>query len=468
MKKLKLWAGCLLVLLLLTLTTVAPTASAADKTKPEKKTQPVSIEADELYFSDKTGEMFARGNVVISQDQKRIFADLLRGNERQMEIWVDGAVRFSEPLTELSGMKLKYNYGSKFGVMQEVTGKCEDVYLSGRKAEFTEGKYTLYDSTATTCKMKGTPDFRITAGKVDIWPGDKLIAHDAKVWVKQTVLYSTPRYQTSLNNSELESSFPRMGYQKRDGVYISQHLPIPLSKNVYVYTDLAFYSKGGFRPIFGVVDYEKDYTMRLMAGFIRDGNDNWVRKEPEFSFAWKPHRIGKLPFQYNFNLIFGKWQGNNRHNDIRTSWHQDLNVYFTHDPIYFDAKKTWMLKLGAGLGYIHESYDDSTHTPFRYNIRLSKQISPVLNAWTAFNYTGQPNPVFAFGTPDVPKEGIAGLSWKVNNRTTLSYKISYDFMNKRVYDHYYTVRQSFHCWETEVTYRALKKELFWTFTIARW
>lgn len=467
MKKMKLRTGCLLVLLLMTLTAMAPVVAVAAKTKPEKVSQPISIEADELYFSDKTGEVFARGNVVISQDQKRIFADLLRGNDRQMEVWVDGSVRFQEPLTQLSGMKLRYNYGSKFGVMQEVAGKCSDIYLSGRKAEFTEGKYTLYDSTATTCKMKGTPDFRITAAKLDIWPGDRLIARDAKVWVKNTVLYSTPRYQTSLKN-EIEESFPRIGFQKRDGLYISQHFPFPLSNNVYVYTDLAFYSKAGLRPIFGIVDYEKNYTMRLVAGLFRDENDNWVRKEPEFSFVFKPHRIGKLPFQYKFNLIFGKWQGNNRQNDIRTGWHQDLNVYVTRDPIYFDAAKTWMLKLGAGLGYVHESYDDSSRTPFRYNIRLSKQISPVLNAWTAYNYTGQPNPVFAFDQPEVPKEGIAGLSWKVNNRTSLSYRLSYDFQNKRVYDHYYTIRQSFHCWETELTYRALKKELLWTFTVARW
>lgn len=467
MKKFKLWTGCLLVLSLMILAAIAPAVAAAAKAKPEKPAEPVTIEADELYFSDKTGEMFARGNVVIHQGTNRIFADLLRGNDRQMEIWVDGPVRFTEPLTNLSGIKLKYNYTSKFGIMEEVAGKCGDIYLSGRKAEFGEGKYTLYDSTASTCKMKGPPDFRVTAGKVDIWPGDRLIAHDAKLWVKQTVLYSSSRFQTSLKD-EMEDSFPRIGFQKRDGIYISQHFPFALSDNVYVYTDLAFYSKGGFRPIFGIVDYEKDYTMRLVAGLFRDENDNWVRKEPEFSFVLKPHRLGKSPFQYKVNLIFGQWKGNNRADDIRRSWHQDLNVYFTRDPIYFDAKKTWMLKLGAGLGYQHESYDDSSRTPFKYNIRLSKQLSPVLNAWTGYNYTGQPNPVFAFGQPEVPKEGVAGLAWKVNNRTTLSYRISYDFMNKRVYDHYYTIRQNFHCWETELTYRTVKKELLWTFTVAKW
>lgn len=463
MKKMKLRIGCLFVLLLMILTAMAPTADAASKTKAEKAAQPISIEADELYFSDKTGEMFARGNVIISQGTNRIFADLLRGNDRQAEVWVDGAVKFQEPLIQLQGMKLHYNYGSKFGVMQEVSGKCGDIYLSGRKAEFTEGKYTLYDATATTCKMKGTPDYRITARKVDVLPGVKIIAYQAKIWVKNTVLYSTTRYEKALNSEQDSDGFPRFGFQNRDGFYITQRLAYPLSDTISVYTDMAFYSKAGFRPTFGLLADKPAYTMNLVSGFFRDDNDHWVRKEPEFHFTLKPRQIGKLPLRYKANLIFGRWRDSEKE-----SWHQDFNVYVKHDPIYFDPRKTWTLNLGVGVGYVHESYNNSNRTPFRYNMKLSKKISPVVTAWTAYNYTGENHPLFVFDRPDVPKEGVAGLSWKLNNRTTLAYRISYDFQNKRVYDHYYTIRQSFHCWETEVTYRALKKELVWTFTVARW
>ena len=80
MKKLKLWDCCLLVLSLMILTATAPTVAVAAKAKsvqPAQPAQPISIEADELYFSEKTGEMFARGSVVISQGKSRIFADLM-------------------------------------------------------------------------------------------------------------------------------------------------------------------------------------------------------------------------------------------------------------------------------------------------------------------------------------------------------------------------------------------------------
>ena len=425
--------------------------------------QPISIEADELYFSDKTGEMFARGNVIISQGERKIFADLLRGNERAAEVWTDGRFKFSDPLTAITGMKLSFNYGSQFAVLGQIDGKCGDMYLSSRKAEFFDGKFTLYDSTTTTCKMKGTPDYRITAGKVEIWPGVKLIAYNAQAWIKNFMLYSTPRYQTSLKRDEEDKAFPRFGFQNRDGFYISQHLAHDLSKNISLYTDLAYYSKAGLRPTFGIVNTESDYTMRLETGFYRDNISRWVRKDPEFRFELKPRRLGKLPFEYKANLIIGRWS-----DEQHRSWHQDYNIYITHDPIYFDAQKTWELRLGGGVSYIQESYDGSNYAPFRYNVRLSKKISPVLKAWTGYNYNSDRNPLFAYEKTEVPKEGVAGLSWKATNKTTLSYSISYDFTNKKIYEHYYTLKQNFHCWETEVTYRSIKKELLWTFTIARW
>ena len=94
MKKLKLWGCCMLVLSLMILTATASAAAVAARAKPAQAAQPISIEADELYFSEKTGEMFARGSVVISQGKSRIFADLMRGNEKQGDIWIDGRVRF--------------------------------------------------------------------------------------------------------------------------------------------------------------------------------------------------------------------------------------------------------------------------------------------------------------------------------------------------------------------------------------
>ena len=439
------------------------TLQAAPKKKDSLPPQPISITADELYFSDKTGEMFAQGNVVVTQGKSQIFADIMRGNEQQTELWVDGKSRFVEPLSDVTGMKIRYNYGAKFGAMMDIKGKCGDDFISGDRVDIQPGKYTVYGATTTGCPAKGTPDYRITARKIEIWPNEKFIAHDAKVWIKNTVIYATPRYKKSLKKQDEEDEFPRFGYQDSDGFWISQRFSYALNDNVAAYADIAYYTKYGFRPTFGIVDQEENYTMRLTTGRFRDDNSNWIRKEPEFRFDLYPQTVGRLPLKYTMGVVIGQWT-----DDVKTSWHQDYHMYLQHDPIFLDGNKSWRLDLGTGFQHVRESVDASYQNVFRYNARLLKKLSPALTAWTAYNYMSNNNTSFSYGKTDVAREGILGLSWKINNRTTISYYTSYDFANSQTYDNYYSLKQNFHCWETTLTYRSIKKELIWLVNIARW
>ena len=153
MKTTKLVAGLLAFALLLTGFAPAEAAKKKKKTPP----QPIEIVADEMYFSDKTGELFAKGNVVITQDKSKIVADIIRGNDKETQVWVDGPARLVEPLTNVTGMRIRYNYGSQFGFMQDVKGKCGNDFVSGKNVHFEEGKFTAYEATSTSCQPRGRP-----------------------------------------------------------------------------------------------------------------------------------------------------------------------------------------------------------------------------------------------------------------------------------------------------------------------
>ena len=456
----KLVAGVLICCILFAGTLA--TQAAPRKKKDKKPPQPIEIVADEMYFSDKTGELFARGNVVITQDKSKIYADIVRGNDRQTELWVDGKARLIEPKTDLVGMKIHYNYGIAFGSMQEIKGKCGDDLVTGKRARFEKGKYTLYDATMTGCPTKGTPDYRTTARKVEIWPDDKLIAYDAKVWIKNFVAYTTPRYKRSLKKDEEKDEFPRFGYHDKDGFYIAQTFNYPVSETFSAYLDAIYYSGAGFKPAVGFKQQIADSSLQGIYGEFRDGNGNWIKKEPELAWALS-RKIGKLPVTSSVSATYGKWT-----DTAKSSWHQDYNLYFSHDPIYFDKEKTWALSIGTGVQHVRESYDNSYQNIFRYNAGLSKKISPAFTTWIGYNFTNNNNSAFAYNKIDVAQEGVFGLSWKVNSRTTLSYSTSYDMANSRAYENYYTINHSFHCWEMNLTYRAVKQEFIWTVNIVRW
>jgi len=455
------------------LTSATLPAQAASKKKTKKPQLPITLEADELYFSDKTGEMFARGNVVITQDKTKIYADIFRGNDKQTEIWTDDKARLKEPLTDVTGMKIRYNYGSKFGNMQDIKGKCGDDFITGKNIHIEDGKYTAYDATTTGCPAKGTPDYHVSARKVVIWPEEKMIAYDAKVWIGKMVIYSTPVYQRSLKKGDKDTEYPSFGYQDTDGYWIKQHLGFPVAGNVSLEANLIYYSNTGFKPNFELVDSERDYSMRLSYGDYSSSTTllsgaayggvsntiNWIKKEPEIRFDWYAKPIGQLHWKYNFTALAGSWT-----DSVKTSWHQDYFLYFTRDPIYFDKAKTWTWVNGFGGEQVRESYDGSVQNMFKYNTAVSKKLNSWLTVWTAFNYTSNTQQsAFAYNSIAVAQEWVNGFSAQIDKKTAFIFYNSYDAVNGRTYENFYTLIRDLHCWTASVQYQ--EKAKAWIFNL---
>ena len=473
MRTTKITAVLLAAFLLLTMG--VSTQAAPKKKKPKKPPQPIEIVADEMYFSDKTGELFAKGNVVITQDKSKIFAAIMRGNDKQTEVWVDDKARLIEPLTDVSGMKIHYNYGNKFGTMQDVKGKCGDDFFSGSKIHFENGKYTAYNATTTGCPAKKTPDYRVTARKVEIWPEDKLIAYDAKVWIGNTVIYTTPRYKRSLKKDDKETEYPSFGYRDPDGYWIKQRLNYALTDSLTLNTDLIYYTNTGFKPNFGLVQSQKDYMFSVSYGDYSsslsspnqmfgglNNSVNWVKKAPEFRFDWNAKPVGNLPWKYAFSALYGKWI-----DSVKESWHQDYILYFTRNPIYFDKKKSWVWSNGFGVEQVRESFDGSVQNIFRYNTSVSKRLSPKVTVWTAYNFTNNTQTAFAYNSISVGQEWVNGIHVQLDRLTGFSYVNSYNLSNGHTYENYYTLYRNLHCWNTYFQYQDKAKRWVWEVTVLR-
>ena len=478
MKKIgrKIIAG-LLMLELAIIPAALAHAAPKDPKKAKKPPQPVSIEADELFINDRTGELFAQGKVVITQDKSRILSDLVRGNSKEMEVWTEDKARLIEPYTDVVGMRLRYNYGARMGTINDLKGKCGDDFISGKTARFEGGKITAFDVTTTGCPSKGTPDYRVTARKVEIWPEDKLIAYDANVWIQNVIIYTTPKYVKSLKKGEKDDEKPRYGYQDPDGFWVSQRFRYPFTETLSLITDLTYYTVKGFKPTFDLVNEQKDYTMHLSAGEFSSMSassdpmfggfknvSNWVTKTPEFRFELHQRRLEKTPFQYHFNATLGNWTDSNK-----TSFHQNYLLYFTRDPIYLekDKKNSWVWSNGFGVEHIRESYNESTQNLIRYNTSVSKTISPRLSVWTGFNYTNSDYSAFAYNSISVAQEWYSGIKIQLDKKTAFSYTHSYDITNGRTYENMYTLYRNLHCWEFYIQYQEKSQRWFWNITVVR-
>lgn len=438
--------------MLLLLQAVMPAAAVSAKNTEDKpKNQvPIVIEGEKLSVNDSTGDVSAQGNVSIMQNQEKLLTEQVRGNIKKSEFWMDGKADFFQPGTTLSGVGSYYNYLTHNGTMQSAAGKIDRQFVTGKHIDVSNGEYVLHDGTTTMCSAK-VPDYHISAKRIEILPGDKLVAYDAKFWIKDKVIFALPKYQTSLEKDRQASIFPRVGYYSEDGIFIKQYLEYPISENVAAFGDLGYYSKTHFRMSAGVIDREKNYTMSLVTGHYRDGDANWIYKEPEFKIDYGTKRLGTLPVSYNFWASYGKWDDNQK-----SSWHQDYSLYFTRDPIELSNKLR--LDMGTGFEYVRESYDNSAQKSFKYDITLTKEWSPRFNSWVGYHYTQNNNGLFAYERADLSREINVGFLYKLDKMNALLVNESYDAENNRVKDIDYTWKRNMHCFEMDFKYRAKRQQ----------
>ncbi len=443
---------------------VIPAKPSAEK-KDKVKKAPLTIEGDELFFDDASGEVHATGNVVVTQAPDTMLTEEMRGNTKATEVWIDGVATMLQPLTrtKMTGHTVHYNYTTKLGKMEEPQGMVGSERIKGKDIEFYPAKMVSHEASMTRCPAK-VPDYHISASKVEIWPGDKLIAYNAKVWIKNTVIYSIAKYQRSLRD-DAKSEMPRVSYSNSDGVAIQQYLEYPLTNNWALATEQNYYTKHGYKPQYALIDRETNYTFRIDQGEFRDDDSNWVKKEPEFRFEWHAKRIGRLPWSYKFTAIYGKWT-----DSIKSSWHQDYILYFTRDPIQLSDTLTW--NIGTGLENVRESYDGSSINTLRFNTSLYKTLSPKWNMWVGYNYTKNNNSIFAYNKVNVARELVAGVSYKIDRMNTIAFSKSYDLANERTYTDTWYWYRNLHCWDMTLSYELNRvddtRKFRWDLAVARW
>ncbi len=448
----KLLAGVFLAALV----AVSPVAAAAGKDKdaaPKTKQTdaPIVIDADEIYFSDLTGTMFAKGTVIVTQDKTRLTGDLIRGNAKQNEIWIDDKAKYQELNIDLTGTQINYNYGNKTGTIATGKGKIDKDFVTGEKIQLLPGEYIIQNGTMTACPAK-VPDYHISATRVEIWPDDKMIAYNAKFWIKNTVIYTMPKYQKSLKKGETVSEFPEIGQSANDGTFIRQRLEYPFDDRFSAYTDLAYYSRRGMRNLYGVKYRGKGYSVGAIYGYSIDGNDYWIKRDPEFSLTFDTRRLFRLPINYSISASYGHWD-----DFTKSSWQRTYGVYFSGFPIKLGP--TTNLSLGTGITNTWQSYDESTSNTYTYDAVLSTDWSPKFSTYLGYHYRRNMATLFAYNRPEMAREGDLGFTYKIDPLNKLSLRWAYDIGYSRLYDADLTWSHNLHCWQADITYRFKRDKL---------
>lgn len=433
-------------------------ALATEKPASDSQVAPIEVVADNLNFSESTGDIYAKGNVIITKNTDKVISDLLQGNIKSHEVWTDSRAKIIKPTYNLEGIGIQYNYETRIGSISSATGHIDKIHVGGDQVSMNPDEVVIHNGMVTSCPAE-VPDYHISGDKIEVWPGEKLIAYNVKFWIKNLVIFSLPKYEISLQGKSDSSPFPRLGFSGDDGLYLKQYLKYPITNSISLYGDLVYYSKAKFKPNYGIINQQKNYDIRLLGGHFRDSDGNWIQKRLELEFSYYANRLGHLPVSYTFAATIGNWI-----DSTKSSWHQDYNFYLSGDPIHVGSST---LNLGTGIEQVRETYDHTIVNSLKLDAVLNSQISSNISTSIEYHYNSNPRSLFTFKEPKTSKELDWGINYRIDHMNSISVRESYDLTSQRVTDIDYTWNRNLHCFEADITYRAKRDQVIVNFSTAK-
>ncbi|MBO6236292.1 MAG: LPS-assembly protein LptD, partial [Schwartzia sp.] len=314
------------------------------------KPKPMVLEGDDMYYDQTTGDVYARGDVrVTSIDYRRVETEEARGNLKKEEIQVDGKAHMlqmtpGQARITMDGYRLVYHYGKQTGTMENGRGKIDKYYVYGRRFEFYPDKVYVLDGWQTRCNAKN-PDYRVSGDLIEIYPEHEVLIYQAKFWLKDKILFTKKYHRIDISpGAEQMPQFPRFGYDNDDGFWITQKFSISPWRRMEAFADVRYYSKHGFRNVYGLEWSNAGNSAKLHHGYFEDSNNNWIKKEPTFIYQYS-HQLGKLPFSYSLNFEGGRWT-----NKGITSTHTYYGVTLSPYTLKLGGSYSWRLSMSVSYG----------------------------------------------------------------------------------------------------------------------
>ncbi|MBR2215704.1 MAG: LPS-assembly protein LptD [Selenomonadaceae bacterium] len=436
-----------------------------DAAKPKTKPLPIAFEGDDLTYYEATGDFVAKGKVdVLRLDATRLQSELITGNVKTEQVEVPDKVHVlrltpGDVRVTLDGFRGRYNYGQRTGVLEDVVGKVDSQYITGKRFEFYPDHVVIYEGTQTKCGAKA-PHYHVSAEKIEIWPNDKIKLYNSKFWLGKMLIAKKAYHEVNITPGAGTAVYPRIGYDNDDGLYLLYNHQIPLADHFTATGHFYVNTNQGIRSYADVTYRNRDNSARIEYGYLEDSDSSWVQKQPSFIYEYGKH-FGGAPFSYNFSYELGRWQ-----KEGVVSTHQRYGVGLARDPISFH--KGFRLHLSTGYSITKESADNSKVQGFNWDALLTKDFDDKWAAFLGYHYaaSNKETSLFKFNESDYARKVGTGVSWRVTDLDRLVVGVGYNAGANSIHDVDYYWHHDLHCSQVILRYRAKRDtwQIRWQFT----
>lgn len=189
---------------------------------PLVQAQEITITADEISYEQKTNEVMARGNVVITRGDTEVRADEVRLNRATNEADAQGHVRITDPEGTVTAEVLHLNLDEETGFLSEaeIHSRRMRYSLRGERVEKGWGQsYRIENGTFTTCHCaEGAPSWSISGEQLGVTLGGYGTLQGGTFKVLDIPIIYIPRAIFPVQR-ERQSGFllPRFGFSNTRG-----------------------------------------------------------------------------------------------------------------------------------------------------------------------------------------------------------------------------------------------------------
>ena len=426
---------------------------------------PLQVEADKIRYNDTTGDINLRGHILIKHMLDRYTTDYVYGNTLTQKYVIPGKIRWISPTSKTEAESAEYDASSAVGKFKKISGWDSDLY-------YFQGTDGIYHRDANKMVIKNgyfttkhavakIPDYRIEADRIDIYPGDKYVAHQVKLKFKNTTVVSLSKYRGNLSadkGGSLWSLMPRPMYDSDNGWGLHNSIDIPLNGN----NDLSFYmrniwySKAGYKPDIGV-EYETPAGQLSLYYAEKESATNdeggiWIKKKPSFVFSSRNYYFGKSPIYAGFRGEIGYWSESWADRKVEGPY-KGFDVYISGPSVPLGKFLTFNWRIGHARDYYdYTAYKgnhlletkNTTRTSSYYSLGLQGKYRAV-SAWV--NYTDRHfdgySP-YVYDTYSMESPIDIGFSLQLTPRDTVSISWSVDTANGNLRHRYYTYYRDLH------------------------
>lgn len=183
-----------------------PQANATSAAPASAKTdafasQPVELNGDNVEYKADEGKFVASGNVVLKQNNSTLFCDKLEFFRDKQEAHAEGHVVVISDQGTVWADEAFYNFGIKKGEFTNARIMAHPIFGQAQTiSKINENYYVLSNGYLTTSDYD-TPEWRVRSRHIEVFPGQKAVAHDSTMFLGPVPVMYFPKYTQDLRDN---------------------------------------------------------------------------------------------------------------------------------------------------------------------------------------------------------------------------------------------------------------------------